>query len=107
MKNLILFLIAVYIMFNLLFMFFRVFIHSNQIRICMKKEAYIKPLPFTKCPVDAENEEYICFLADYHGQESGGTTTKSLVVLLLWNFLLNGQSLLPLLQGRGRKNENK
>lgn len=63
-------------MFNLLFMFFRVFIHSDQIRICMKKEAYIKPLPFTKCLVDAENEEYICFLADYHGQDIWGNYYK-------------------------------
>ena len=76
MKNLILFLIAVYITLNLLFMLFRVFIHSDQIRICMKKEAYIRPLPFTKCPVDAENEEYICFLADYYGQDIWGNYYK-------------------------------
>ncbi len=71
MKTLIIFLIAVYIMLNLFFMLFRVFIHFNQIRICIKKEAYIKPLQFTKCPVDAENKdkEYICFLANYHGQD--------------------------------------
>ena len=63
-------------MLNLFFMLGRLFIHSDEIRICIKKEAYIKPLPFTKCPVDAENEEYICFLADYHGQDIWGNYYK-------------------------------
>jgi len=76
MKNLILSLLALYLMLNLLFMSGRLFVHSDEIKICIKKEAYVESLPFTKCPVDTENEKYICFLADYHGQDIWGNYYK-------------------------------
>jgi len=74
MRDIITILVLSFIFFAVLIMIERVFIHSDEIKLCIKKEFLIKPL--TKCPLSQEKEGIVCFTAKYHGEDLFGNYYK-------------------------------
>lgn len=74
MRDIIIILIFGFIVFHIFTVIGRLFIHSDEIKICIQKELFIEPL--TKCSVSYKKENLVCFTAIYHGQDLLGKYYK-------------------------------